>query len=147
MSYHTNQLDVKMNNAELLINSHMKSRVVKGRKNLYSISNYHLTEEQTTRKQKLLVLANERLKEVNLLFEIEQAKKDVNALQLDYHLNRSKYHLWGENEDRWFDTFDDVRNHLKIKRESVRTSTLTHTQIRSLQKSGIRVYKENKNDE
>lgn len=62
MSYLANKENLKLIQAEVLINSDAQYRVLKGRKKLWQLSNYHLNEKQKKLKKELLELANERLK-------------------------------------------------------------------------------------
>lgn len=62
MNYVANKENVKLLKAEVLINSDAEYRVLKGRKMLWQLSNWHLNEKQLKLKKDLMELANQRLK-------------------------------------------------------------------------------------
>ncbi len=62
--------------------------------------------------------------------------------QLELYPNRDAYRLWCERSDQWFSTFADARKYLVANKiYAVKTKTMTHTEMRLLNKAGIRVYK------
>ncbi len=64
--------------------------------------------------------------------------------QIEFYPSRGNYRVWDEDEEKWFADFNSARKYLTDNWQNVFTRTLTHTEIRSLQKFGIRVYKEKK---
>lgn len=62
MSYLASKENLKLIQAEVLINSDAKHRVLKGRKMLWQLSNHHLTEPQLKLKKQLLELVTKQLK-------------------------------------------------------------------------------------
>ena len=64
--------------------------------------------------------------------------------QIEFYPSRGNYRVWDEDEEKWFADFNSARKYLTDNWQNVITRTRTHTEIRSLQKFGIRVYKDKK---